>query len=99
MHQRWATWRRAAPTLAALAVLTACGAGCAPEPPTAEEEPPKPLPEKLVAGWKKAGARVGWMRVEEFGSISFLPEKEGQAGDLPALQCHEWEEDIGEEGG
>src|SRR5262249_14814796 len=80
--------------LAALAVLASCGLGRGADPPPAKKDLPKPLPKEIVAAWKKAGAQVGWMRVEESGSIRFLPEEKGVAGDLPALRFSPWKRGV-----
>jgi Leucine-rich repeat (LRR) protein len=75
--------------MAALAVLGTCGCGGVAVPPHA-----KPLPEAIVAAWKKAGAEVCWIRVGKFGSMRSLPEKEGVAYDLPALRFSAWKAGV-----
>src|SRR5262249_38380423 len=92
-------WQGSLWVMVALTVLAAGGCDGSVDQPPDRKDPPRPLPEKLVGALKKAGAKVGWMRVDAFGSISFRPEKEGQAGDLPAFQCHRWEMPEGESGG
>ncbi len=53
--------------------------------PPAKTEAPKPLPENIVTAWKEAGAVVGWLRPMLSGFHSFVGEKEGKPGDLPAF--------------
>jgi hypothetical protein len=55
---------------------------------------PEPLPPKIVAAWKEAGAEVGWMResaldMPEKAGPEFVPEKEGTSGDVPAFRFPE----------
>jgi hypothetical protein len=80
--------------LAVLALLTTYGFSGVTAAPPAKKNPPRPLPKKIVAAWKKAGAQVGWMRVGKFNGIEFLPEKEGVAGDLPALKFSRWKAGV-----
>ena len=54
--------------------------------PIAKTEPPKPLPENIVTAWKEAGAEVGWLRLDVYGHLELVPEKEGKPGDLPAFR-------------
>jgi hypothetical protein len=56
--------------------------------------PPAKLPPELVAAWQKAGARVGWMRVSEFGTPMFLRDEAGKAGDVPAFQFRPWKRGV-----
>jgi internalin A len=73
------------------------------DPPPAKTEPAKPLPEEIVKAWKGAGAEVGWLPIRtgswaahqlawSQGTLEFVPEKQGQAGDLPAFsfQAGRW---------
>jgi hypothetical protein len=57
---------------------------------------PAALPTDLVAAWQKAGAKVGWMRWTARSSLklAFVPEKEGQSGDVPAFRFSPWEAGI-----
>jgi len=57
-------------------------------------EPPQPLPRETIEAWKEAGGQVGWMRVEKYGSLKLLPEKEGAAGDLPAFAFSTWKDGL-----
>src|SRR5713101_5214023 len=68
--------------MAALAVLAACSLGVVADPPPAKKDPPKQLPEEIIAAWKEAGADVRWMWVEKDGWINNMPEKVGVGGDL-----------------
>src|SRR5262245_564900 len=78
----------AMPALAVLVILaTGAGIGQADAP-----EPPKPLPEKIVAAWKKAGATVGWARPTTIGFLRFAVEKESKPGDVPAFRFNRWPE-------
>jgi hypothetical protein len=63
-------------------------------PPPEKQGPPKPLPKEVVKVWKAAGAKVGWMRVDPFDFLLFLPSKEGKAGDLPAFRFPSWKEGV-----
>jgi hypothetical protein len=80
---------------AMLAVLISVMVGvAAPAPETAEPRAmPKPLPPEIVAVWKKAGAEVGWMRVEE-SPFRFVFHETPQPGDLPAFRLVRWEPGI-----
>jgi hypothetical protein len=55
---------------------------------------PAALPPELVAAWKKAGADVGWMRVNESGILRFLSDKAGKAGDVPAFRFSSWKKGV-----
>ncbi len=92
MQPRCSTWRVTVRGMAALAMLATCGLSGFADPPPAKNDPPKPLPKEIVEAWKKAGAEVGWMRVNKFGSLEFLPVKEGKLGDLPAFRFSRWQE-------
>ena len=48
-------------------------------------DPPKPLPEKIVTAWEKAGAEVGWLRVDHDAYSWFVREQVGKPGDVPAF--------------
>src|SRR5205809_912072 len=70
----------------ALAILGVCLlSGCA--DPLVNKDPTKalPLPVEITKVGKESGARVGWMRLDEFGLLWFRPEEEGDGGDLPAF--------------
>src|SRR4051794_38991707 len=82
-------WARIVRALAVLSVLASAGTGAAlGQGPSA---PPAMLPPKLVAAWQNAGGRAGWMRVNPYGTLVFLPEQTGKAGDVPAFRFHRWE--------
>src|SRR5262249_32753790 len=86
VQPRCVSWRGA---VAVLALLASGGLAGAADPP-ARKDPPRPLPEDLVAAWEKAGAPVGWLRVEAGDEIGWRPAKEGRAGDLPAVWVVTW---------
>jgi hypothetical protein len=87
MQLRSVKWQGSVRAMAALVLLATCGlGGVAAAPAPAKRDAAKPLPEKIVAAWQKAGAQVGWMRVDTFVRIRFRSEKEGVAGDLPAFR-------------
>jgi len=54
--------------------------------------PDKPLPADVAKAWKDAGATVGWMRVNENGSIEW--DEKPKNGDVPALMFAEWKEGV-----
>jgi hypothetical protein len=80
--------------MAALAMLATCGLTGFAAPPPAKTDAPKPLPEKIVTAWENAGAIVGWARVDEFGILRFILEKEGQPGDLATIRVIRWQEGL-----
>jgi internalin A len=47
-----------------------------------------PLPPATVAAWQSAGATVGWLREDVFGYPVFVPDKEGQPGEMPAFRLY-----------
>jgi hypothetical protein len=49
-------------------------------------EPAKALPEEVVAAWKKAGAKVGWLGLDPFGKLEFAAQAEGLEGAVPAFR-------------
>jgi hypothetical protein len=51
---------------------------------------PKPLPDNIIKAWKDAGATVGWMKVEEFGALTFVEKPE--AGAIPAFRFPKWKD-------
>src|SRR5262249_51543087 len=77
--------------LAVLGLLAAClclnGA-------RAQGDPAKPLPENLIKEWKKAGAAVGGMFVNQNGRVEFKPEKDGKFPGIPAFQFMEWQDGL-----
>ena len=90
MKRRRSKARGAVSVLAALVVLvTSAGVGRA-DPALDQADPPRPLPEKIVAAWKEAGARFCWARPDKSGFIVFLPEGEAEPGDLPAFRFLHW---------
>ena len=49
------------------------------------------LPADLIAAWKKAGARVGWMKPDnEWLVLFFCEDAEGKTGLIPAFRFPEW---------
>src|SRR5205823_2646582 len=67
------------------AVVALGGAAGSGQPP-GQKAPPRPLPEDIVAAWKKAGAQVGWMRIEKRSvTLTSSGAKEGKAGDVPVF--------------
>ena len=99
MQRRYLSWEKVVSALATFLIL-ATGAGSAqPGLPDAKIDQPQPLPEDIVAAWKAAGAKVGWMRGVPAFSMEFLfedtefvREKEGKPGDLPAFRFYSWQE-------
>src|SRR5262249_25558988 len=68
------------------ALLASCGLSDA----AGQELPkgrPQPLPKDVVSAWEKAGAVVGWVHEDEFGSdgYEFVVAEKGVAGDVPAF--------------
>src|SRR5262245_64858440 len=53
--------------LVPLALLASCGLSDAADQPLPGGRP-QPLPKDVVAAWEKAGAVVGWVHEDEFGS-------------------------------
>src|SRR5690349_9153915 len=90
MQPCWPTWPWTVRAMTVLAVLLTCGRGGVIYRRHSKKNLPQPLPGNILAAWKKAGARVGWMRANEFGFIEFLPKNEGIAGDLPAMSLSLW---------
>src|SRR5688572_25341162 len=80
------TWPGTIRGLAVLVVLGACGLRGVAAPAPARKDPPKHLPQEVVRAWKKAGAIVGWMRVDKHDFLLLRPEEEGGAGGLPAFR-------------
>src|SRR5688500_14658177 len=86
------------PRTAALALLAACAMTGLAAPPE-KSGPPTPLPDRVVEAWKKAPAKVGWLRADTFGSLMFFPEtsipyREGKAGDVPGFDFYPWKESL-----
>src|SRR5262245_1906787 len=78
----------------ALAMSVVCVLSGFADPPPDKKGPPKRVPEETAKAWKKDGAEVGWMGVDKFGSLQFLPEEEGVVGDLPAFRFDSWKEGL-----
>ncbi len=94
MQRNGPMWNRAPKGLVALALLaTFCPAGVA-VPRRTSNHAPKPLPAQIVAAWKKAGAEVGWVSVESSSWITFLSEKQGVAGAIPAFRFSSWKAGV-----
>jgi hypothetical protein len=53
-----------------------------------KKELPKPLPEAVVKAWEEAGAKVGWMKINEYGHDTFI--NEAVAGAVPAFKFQKW---------
>jgi hypothetical protein len=71
------------------ALLLLAGGGreslSAPAPRSNEQ----PLPKELVAAWREASARVGWMRIDELALV-FREGVVGQRGEVPAFEFRRW---------
>jgi internalin A len=93
MQPPFSKWRKTVVGMAALA-MAMCGRPGFSLEPLGQKDQPKPLPNETVEAWKDAGAEVGWMRVDKFGSLKLLPEKEGVAGDLPAFGFSAWKSGL-----
>ena len=93
MPQRTGMWTRSMGGLAVLAVLASGGSASAAlgQGPKA---PPAALPPGLVAAWQKAGAKVGWLRVEAPVFDKILFNKAGKAGDVPAFRFDPWKDGV-----
>jgi hypothetical protein len=89
MTQRLSRLSRGAAAFAALLLLTEGGRQSlsAPLPPAVAQG--QPLPRELVAAWREAGARVGWMKTEQ-GRLEFRRGVEGQRGEVPAFVFGKW---------
>ncbi|MEZ6142825.1 MAG: hypothetical protein R3B84_19860 [Zavarzinella sp.] len=48
----------------------------------------EPLADEIVRAWEKAGAMIGWMKVDSFGHINFHNEQEH--GAIPAFSFKYW---------
>src|SRR4051794_629487 len=94
MYRRAANWYGIVATLLAFAVLAGDRYNFGAGPQQDKFEPPKPLPPELVAAWKQAGAKVGYLRVSEFGSLEFLTDRGGIPGDVPAFEFKTWKEGV-----
>src|SRR2546425_744709 len=94
MRTPWPTWLRSVWALAALGGLTNCGPSAAASAQQTNSEHRQGLPTEVVAAWRKAGAEFGWIRVEEFARIRFLPESAGRAGDLPAFRLYPLDKNV-----
>ena len=92
MQRRCLNWQLAAPLLAALLILAAGASTSRADSPLAKTDAPQPLPENIVTAWKAAGAKVGWWRLSPTGYHSFVPEKDGEPGDLPAFRFYSWQQ-------
>jgi hypothetical protein len=54
-----------------------------------ESSAPQPLPDNITAAWAEAGARAGWIRVNDSG-YEFITGQAGKPGDLPAFRLAAW---------
>src|SRR5437899_1908736 len=59
---------------------------------------PQPLPQEIHGAWKAAGARVGWLRIQQLGfrSRQFVfheldTEPSAPPGDVPAFHLARWQ--------
>ena len=91
MQRKCLNWNPAAALAALLLLASAANTSRAGDPP-AKTGPPKPLPENIVSAWKQAGAQIGWMRLDPFGDLRFVQDKEGKPGDVPAFRFVPWQE-------
>jgi hypothetical protein len=92
---RFLNWKRTAPALAALLVLTAAGCTRRPEPSSTKPDLPPHLPDHIVTAWKAAGVEIGWVSVNrKDGSIWFRVLDDGKPGYLPAFQISHWREGL-----
>ena len=92
MQRRCLNWQLAAPLLAALSYWRQAPARVSPARHLPKRTRPQPLPENIVTAWKAAGAKVGWWRLSPTGYHSFVPEKDGEPGDLPAFRFYSWQQ-------
>jgi internalin A len=83
-------WQVCLRVMMALAFVATCDLSCLRAEQPAKKALPEPLPKEVLDAWKKAGADVGWMRIDTFGSLKLMPEKERAAGDLPAFGFTDW---------
>src|SRR5262245_51740396 len=86
MQPREMTWHPPLLQWTPFILLATCALGAAADLQPSSSQP-QPLPKDLVAAWKKAGAAVGWVHVNEFGSpgYEFVDENKATAGDVPAF--------------
>src|SRR6266568_2523576 len=89
MQPRRSMWMDPVRDITAFTILAWCCVTALADSPFTKNDPPQPLPQHIVEAWKKAGAEVGWMRVSDFGSVSFVAfasNDSGQPGDVPAFR-------------
>src|SRR5881275_2993741 len=99
MNPRSSTWNGTIRGLALLVMLATCGLrGVAGAPPAKTDWPS--LPKDVVLAWKKAGAEVGWVGVNQSGFLVFLPvevrgpEEKSVIDVLPAFEFRRWQTDV-----
>src|SRR5205085_58971 len=46
------------------------------------------------AAWEKAGAKAGWMRINQFGFVDIINSKESKPGDLPTFAFPSWKDGV-----
>src|SRR5262245_30309864 len=56
--------------------------------------PPKPLPEKVVTAWQKAGAEVGWLGPREDGHYQFRTGEPARVGEVPGFRILQWKRGL-----
>ena len=66
----------------------------APEQPAPKSEPAQPLPNEIVAAWKKAGARAGWIGRDADGYCNFAEKATGLADAVPAFSFASWKDGV-----
>ncbi len=54
----------------------------------------RPFDERTAAAWKKAGAALGWIAVNQYGIQEFRPQADGLAGAVPACRIAKWQENL-----
>ncbi len=89
MAPRLSELNRGSAAFAALLLLAGGGRESLSAPLPQVVAPNQPLPGELVAAWTKAGATVGWMKVEP-GWVLFQERVEGKPGGVPAFKFREW---------
>jgi hypothetical protein len=94
--------------LAALCLWAVCATACTAGAKPGKSDPPiplpeegakpgkaelaKPLPDEIVRAWTKAGARVGWMGLNEYGACYFADKAAGLRGAVPAFRFGAWKD-------
>src|SRR5262245_45679699 len=63
---------------------------CAASPVIAQQSQPERLPQEVVDAWVKAGAKSGWIGLNEFYYPSFRMGEVGKSGEVPGFRFEEW---------